>query len=297
VVSKIDEGSTFSFTLTFHKTKAKAELEEEQVTFDTDVKNIKVLVVEDIALNQLLMKTLLDDFGFERDMASNGKIAIELLKAKTYDVILMDLQMPEMNGFEATEYIRKEMKSNIPIIALTADVTTVDVARCKSVGMNDYVAKPVDERILFNKIITLVKKPLLPKNQEYKESELLQDKQAKCTDLNYLMHRTKNNAALMMEMIALYLKQTPQLINEMKRSVAEKDWPTLHSVIHKIIPSFSIVGINPSFETMAKTIQEFATTQEQSDKIGGLVVQLETVCGQACNELEEEFNKIKNAQQ
>jgi CheY-like chemotaxis protein len=90
-------------------------------------------VVEDIPLNQLLMKTLLDDFGFERDIAENGKIAVEKMQINSYDVILMDLQMPEMNGFEATEYIRTTMNSKIPIIALTADVT-VDLAKCKSVG-------------------------------------------------------------------------------------------------------------------------------------------------------------------
>jgi CheY-like chemotaxis protein len=90
-------------------------------------------VVEDIPLNQLLMKTLLDDFGFERDIAENGKIAVEKMQINSYDVILMDLQMPEMNGFEATEYIRTTMNSKIPIIALT-DVTTVDLAKCKSVG-------------------------------------------------------------------------------------------------------------------------------------------------------------------
>jgi CheY-like chemotaxis protein len=71
-------------------------------------------VVEDIPLNQLLMKTLLDDFGFERDIAENGKIAVEKCKS-TYDVILMDLQMPEM-GFEATEYIRTTMNSKFRLL-------------------------------------------------------------------------------------------------------------------------------------------------------------------------------------
>jgi CheY-like chemotaxis protein len=98
----------------------------------------------------------LDDF--ERDIAENGKIAVEKSKV-ILDVILMDLQMPEMNGFEATEYIRTTMNSKIPIIALTADVTTVDLAKCKSVGMNDYIAKPVDERLLYSKIVGIVRKP------------------------------------------------------------------------------------------------------------------------------------------
>ncbi len=151
VKSELNKGSTFSFILSFQKTKIEAELEAETEETDIEIKNIKVLVVEDMALNQLLMKTLLDDFGFEREIADNGKIAIEKLESKSYDIILMDLQMPEMNGFEATEYIRNKMNSKIPIIALTADVTTVDLAKCKAVGMNDYIAKPVDERLLYKK--------------------------------------------------------------------------------------------------------------------------------------------------
>ena len=171
VKSKIGEGSSFSFVLNFQKTKDKTELETGILKLDPEIKNISVLVVEDIALNQLLMKTILDDFGFECDIAGNGKIAIEKLSQrdslganKSYDIILMDLQMPEMNGFEATEYIRNTLNLKTPIIALTADVTTVDLEKCKAVGMNDYIAKPVDERILYSKIVSLVKKSDHKKN-------------------------------------------------------------------------------------------------------------------------------------
>ena len=157
--SKIHEGSTFSFTLPFQKSKNDTEQEITCVEINNCVKNIKVLIVEDMPLNQLLMKTILDDFGFEHDSAENGKIALEKLRVNNYDIILMDLQMPEMNGFEATEYIRKTMKIKIPIIALTADVTTVDLAKCKTAGMNDYLAKPIDERLLYSKIIAVLKKP------------------------------------------------------------------------------------------------------------------------------------------
>jgi len=157
VKSKINEGSTFSFILSFQKTKAEAKLAPEIVDLDKEIKNVKVLVVEDMALNQLLMMTILDDFGFECDIAANGLLAIEKLKLKSYDIVLMDLQMPEMNGFEATEYIRNKMKSKVPIIALTADVTTVDLAKCNAVGMNDYISKPVDERLLHSKIVSLLR--------------------------------------------------------------------------------------------------------------------------------------------
>jgi PAS domain S-box-containing protein len=298
VRSTPNEGSTFSFTLSFQKTNSDAELENELIELDTEIKNIKVLVVEDIPLNQLLMKTLLDDFGFERDIAENGKIAIEKLKANKYDIILMDLQMPEMNGFEATEYIRKIMNSKIPIIALTADVTTADLAKCKSVGMNDYLAKPVDERLLYSKIVGILKKPKLEKLSEKLNDGLKEnnskEKKIKCIDLIYLNQRTKSNPTLMMEMISLYLVQTPPLMNTIKQSLEDKNWKLLGAAAHKMIPSFAIMGISSDFENMAKKIQDFAITQDQTEEIYDLVLQLEEVCLQACSELQEELNLIKN---
>ncbi|HEY0029766.1 MAG TPA: PAS domain S-box protein [Bacteroidia bacterium] len=293
VDSTIDQGSTFSFQLDFQKTKAAAELEAGLVELDSEIKNIKVLVVEDIALNQLLMKTLLDDFGFERDIAGNGKIAIEKLQTKSYDIILMDLQMPEMNGFEATEYIRTKMNSKIPIIALTADVTTVDLAKCKSVGMNDYIAKPVDERLLYSKIVGLVQKPTSKKLAD-KDKAVIEANTAKCTNLEYLNKRTKSNPELMMEMISLYLEQTPPLIKVMKEGLQEKNWKALHAAVHKMIPSFSIVGINIKYENIAKNIQEYSGTETQTDQLPALVAQIENICTQAYKELEEELDIIKN---
>jgi signal transduction histidine kinase/DNA-binding response OmpR family regulator len=283
VDSELGIGSTFSFKLNFLKTEALANKESDEIDFDDDLKNIKVLVVEDIALNQLLMKTLLDDFGFERDIAANGKIAIEKLKLKSFDIILMDLQMPEMNGFEATEYIRNQLHSNIPIIALTADVTTVDLEKCKSVGMNDYIAKPVDEKLLYQKIVGLVKKNNASSLRVAISS----------IDLTYLHRRTKSNPLLMMEMIHLFLEQTPTLIDTMKQSLAVQDWEMLQASVHKMIPSFSIMGISEEFEIMAKKIQEYTSTQLQICDLPDLVLQLEEVCTKACVELEEEIIKLK----
>ena len=292
VKSKINEGSTFSFVLPFQKTKLETQSVTELAELETDIKDIKVLVVEDIALNQLLMRTVLDDFGFECDIAANGKIAIEKLRNKSYNIILMDLQMPEMNGFEATEYIREKMKSKVPIMALTADVTTVDLAKCKSVGMNDYIAKPIDERLLYSKIIALIKNAsVIIEKEEVKVNGV---EKSKCTDLSYLTLRTKSKPDLMMQMISLYLEQTPPLIHAMKQAFHDKDWTLVSSAVHKLIPSFSIVGINKDFENIAKKVQEDAKQQQNLDGIKDLVLQLERVCNQACKELEEEFTLINN---
>ena len=290
VESEVNKGSTFSFTLSFSKTKAKVEFIQEIMQLDTDMKGIKVLVVEDMALNQLLMKTLLDDFGFGCDIAINGKIALEKLNDNPYDIILMDLQMPEMNGFETTNYIRNKMKLTIPIIALTADVTTVDVGKCKEAGMNDYIAKPINEKLLYSKMVTLLKNAVITSTAESLEENAIE--KAKCTNLEYLNTRTKSNPKMIKEMIEIYLEQTPPLIKLMRTSFDAQDWKSLSSAVHKMIPSFSIMGMNSNFEDMARKIQDFAKLQLPSENIAEMVHQLESVCGQACQELEEELRRL-----
>ncbi len=157
VKSKVNEGSTFTVTMTFQKTNVKIKSVSQSKKSVTEIKNIKVLVAEDMPMNQLLIRTILNDFGFECDVASDGKLAIEMLQAKPYDIVLMDLHMPEMDGYEATDFIRKDIKSTIPIIALTADVINLNHTKCKTLGMNDFIAKPIDEKLLFQKIVNLLR--------------------------------------------------------------------------------------------------------------------------------------------
>lgn len=291
VESRINEGSTFSFTLSFLKTKEKVEIFTEITQLDMEMKGIKVLVVEDMVLNQLLIKTLLDDFGFESDIAENGKIALKKLYDDPYDIILMDLQMPEMNGFEATTYIRNKIKLTIPIIALTADVTTVDMEKCKQAGMDDYIAKPINEKLLYSKMVTLIKNAVKTSTAtSLKENAVAK---VKCINLEYLNTRTKSNPKMMKEMIKIYLEQTPTLIISMRTSFNAQDWNLLSSAAHKMIPSFSIMGMSKDFEDMARKIQNFANTQLHSEDIERMVVQLETICGQACEELQEELINLK----
>ncbi|HSY76860.1 MAG TPA: hybrid sensor histidine kinase/response regulator, partial [Bacteroidia bacterium] len=158
----------------------------------------------------------------------------------------------------------------------------------------DYIAKPIDERVLYSKIIGLIKKPvIIPAENVANITE--QSKKLRCIDMAYLVQRTKSNPVLMMEMISVYLEQTPPLINAMKQGLKDKDWIALHAAVHKMIPSFSIMGISSDFENMAKKVQDYASTQEQADAIPDLVLQIENICTQACMELKEELNLIKNA--
>lgn len=113
-----------------------------------------ILVAEDNKMNQLLIKTLLQLKGFKVFIVENGEIACNELKTCDiqYSLVLMDLMMPVMNGFEATEEIRKNINSTIPIIAVTADVTSDVKDKCLNVGMNDYISKPYNSEDLISKI-------------------------------------------------------------------------------------------------------------------------------------------------
>ena len=296
VSSTPNEGSTFSFILPFDKTGSVSETE---ITIEEPmvVKNLKVLVVEDIALNQLLMKTLLDDFGFSHDMAADGKIAIDMLKEKLYDIVLMDLQMPEMNGFEATDYIRNIMKLEIPIIALTADVTTADLEKCRAVGMNDYISKPIDERLMYSKIVDLIKKSQIqPCSKPADSLPLTPDQQTTMAfvDLSYLREHTKGKVSLMQEMIQVFLGQTPPLILHMKQSLEITDWDALYSSVHKMFPSFFIMGLGKQNELLASELQEWALNHENLEKIPSMVKKIEQIFLMASYELEAELLRLKS---
>lgn len=111
---------------------------------------IRILVVEDNLLNQKLAGFMLSDWGFAHDICSNGSQALDMLKQHSYDLVLMDIQMPVMNGYEATVYIRNEMKLGMPVIATTSHSSSDERARCLTAGMTDYITKPIKEVELFN---------------------------------------------------------------------------------------------------------------------------------------------------
>lgn len=185
----------------------------------------------------------------------------------------------------------KTLKLPIPVIVLTNDVSTVNVEKCKTVGVKDYLVKPVDEELLYSKKNRLFKKIAIIKSDDVEHNVT---ETVKFINLDYLHKLTKSNPKLIKEMITLYLEQTPPLINLIKQSLLHKDWDLLQSAAHKIIPSFSIVGINSDFEKMAKKIQNYKGVKKQTNAMQKMVLQLENVCTQACKELEEELDKIKN---
>lgn len=159
--SELGQGSTFTFELEFALEEVLEEKEEKIEILRDKLVGFELLLVEDNPLNQLVTQKLLSDWGIELQIANNGKEAIDLLAKRGFDLILMDVQMPEMDGYEATRHIREKMLKpfkDIPIIALTANAFSGSDDECLKAGMDDYVSKPIEITNLYSKIVQYVRK-------------------------------------------------------------------------------------------------------------------------------------------
>lgn len=184
--SQKDIGSTFYFTVKLEKLaddhiyQSDDELVENQLENAIEqLRGCKVMLVEDNELNQELTQELLNEVGIAVEISSNGKEALELLKVQEFDGVLMDCQMPVMDGYEATRQIRSQEKfKNLPVIAMTANAMKSDIEKVLAVGMNDHIAKPVHPDLMFITMAKWIKKPQIAKehtelkieNNETKES-------------------------------------------------------------------------------------------------------------------------------
>jgi CheY-like chemotaxis protein len=155
VASELGKGSTFTTTIPFEKASTgqlKGNTSSPITNEHQQLKGVRVLLAEDNKMNQLLAVEVLTRFGIFTDVADNGKLAIEKSLQQKYDVILMDMQMAEMDGYQATAYIREELKQDVPIIAMTAHAMAGEREKCLSLGMNDYISKPFHTAELYEKI-------------------------------------------------------------------------------------------------------------------------------------------------
>jgi CheY-like chemotaxis protein len=204
--------------------------------------NIKILIAEDNPYNRMMITDTLRKkiHNVSFDVVSNGREAIEQLQSKEYDIVLMDVRMPIMDGFAATEYIRNLMESpkkNIPVIALTASVLRTDLEKCIAAGMNAYIAKPFNRNELFNKMASVLRSVNL--EPVIKPAEI-----AKQTSLDYLKNFTENDAEEMRYYLNEFLLAVPEKLRLMHEYIQHKNAEELKITIHAIKPMLVAVGIN-----------------------------------------------------
>ena len=162
VESTLGKGSTFWVTLSFKKAAEPVAPEHAPVADNTpqrSTEGLRILLVEDNKLNQLLASKALSDWNCIVDVADNGLIALDKLSKGDYDVILMDIQLPEMDGYEATRYIRSSFpppKCLVPIVAVTAHAMQTEAQKCRDAGMNGYISKPFSPKMLYEGVMNVI---------------------------------------------------------------------------------------------------------------------------------------------
>lgn len=238
--------------------------------------NTEVLVVEDNEINQSLMKHLLASWEVTPDIAANGKEAIEMLQQKKYDVILMDIQMPEMDGYSATQIIRKELKLTTPIIAMTAHALAGEREKCLGYGMDEYISKPVREQELRALINRLAGSGT--NNRTTIQNENTDD--YKYINLAYMQEISGGDKEYEQTVTAQFLEIVPADLEKMQKAWKEKDLASLRQLAHTMKTSISVMGLNNALEQVLDTI-EFSKDEKN---VGDNLQQLLNYCGHALKE-------------
>ncbi len=283
-------GSTFNVHIPYAvgSTKvSKLSLQQKKNAFPTISHNVRVLLVEDNDINRLYAKSILQTWKCNTDIAENGLIAIEKLKSNSYDVILMDVQMPVMDGYEATKAIRMmpHPMGSIPIIALTANATKIDVEKCLQAGMNDYLSKPFTPEDLYHMLFEKLK-------IEPVSASAVKTVSTKQYDLNYLKNISGNNQEFIKEMLQTFVQSIPVSLSDMEDALNAGDLVRLARMAHQVKPSMTLLGINHLKET-AVHIEELAkSNQSPTLELQLNVMEFIQTCKDIIDELSEELKMI-----
>ncbi|EHQ27717.1 ATP-binding protein [Mucilaginibacter paludis] len=238
-------GTVISFTLLLPtgKIESVSQLSDGSVEVKQNYRaliNREILLVEDNEFNRLLASTILNTYGAVVTEAWNGKIATQMVQEKNFDLIVMDVQMPVMNGFEASRYIRQTLKSAVPIIALTANAIKGEDIKCYEAGMNEYITKPFEEKYLINLICSVLKNK--PANQrgatEIKRAE------GELYSLETLKQTAGADSAFVNRMLLMFIKQGNESLAQIDEALNEKDLVRLKALAHKIKPSVNYLKMH-----------------------------------------------------
>jgi signal transduction histidine kinase/CheY-like chemotaxis protein len=247
VQSEQGKGTTFSVFLPFQLSDSlpveqPAPPVHTSIFREPTLEGTHWLITEDNELNQLLMGHILQNNNIRFDIASNGKEAIEKLRDRPYDLILMDLQMPVMDGYETTREIRKILQLDTPIIAISAHAINREREQCLEAGMNDYLSKPIKANILIGKALQL-----LVNNQQPAQNTLI--------DLRYLREVSVRDAQYERLVTQQFLEMLPADLLRMRYAYLKSD-PQYRKIAHDLKTTISVMGLNPLMDQWLEEIEQ-----------------------------------------
>jgi CheY-like chemotaxis protein/HPt (histidine-containing phosphotransfer) domain-containing protein len=253
-----------------------------------DVKKIctcNILLAEDNLLNIKLHSILFTQNGIPFQVAENGREAVEKVKLHKFDVVLMDLEMPVMDGYLATTIIRQELHSSIPIIAMTAHTRTGEKEKCLRAGMNAYLSKPVDPEILFATIHNVVSSTnyTIPEITNTTVAKPVMGSKKLC-DLDYLIKATRGNHTLLNKVIKIFLQQIPEDLAELNEAIGKTKFAGISDASHKLNSSFSMLGV-AVLKPVLEEIEQLGNMASGIEKIMQLNYRVNTIFRQVIKEI------------
>ncbi len=254
--SSPDKGSCFNFELVFGVSASSSQCMVEhksetpilaQGDFSKLFSGTKILVAEDNSINQQVIREFLNLSGITVKIVNNGKEAIELLENNLFDAVLMDIHMPEMDGFEATKLIRSQARfAGLPVIALTAGVTKDEQDKCMASGMNDFIAKPINPKQLMSTLVQWIK-PIGATAIEITNAEPIAVNLSNMDglpgfDLHNLLVMLGNNQELAVQFLLSFMENMKNLPSEIEAMMADGNIVATRELVHKIKGASGNIG-------------------------------------------------------
>ncbi|HNP54190.1 MAG TPA: ATP-binding protein, partial [Ferruginibacter sp.] len=263
VKSELNRGSEFSFTIRFQMQPAHTTVEDtpalRSIVNVSEPDKRSVLVAEDNNINRLLLRKILQPYDLDTLYAENGQEVLDMLNHHPIDVILMDVQMPIMDGITATQKIRQELQLNVPIIGMTAYVLPNEIEKCYEAGMNDYLPKPIDEDSFLSALrhYVYLGKPV---SQQAIQPDTTSDQ---LIDLSFLIRLCNGNRASVQSILDEMMKQLPQDMAAIREAIDLSNTDALKKALHHIRSSVSPFG--PQSNIHLQVVYLNKLVQEESD--------------------------------
>jgi PAS domain S-box-containing protein len=290
VVNSIEgKGSAFYVEIPFARYAGKGQEDEGNADSmpDNVLRNKKLLLAEDNPLNQKMAYYILQHAGASVDIAANGKTALQRALENEYDCILMDIQMPEIDGYQTTAMIR-QTGNDVPIIAMTASAIAGEEEKCLRAGMNDYISKPFVPEALFLKILQCsgeeVNLSLPPADEPTGASDQF-------VDLHYIRSFLKADTDYMQELLQDFHDTLPGIIAELEQAAGKRQWEMVGFLVHRLKSSLGIIRIPPAME-LAAQLEEQVKQPQQAAELGSQVHRLTTVLEDAYKEIAIEIRRM-----
>ncbi|WP_066510429.1 response regulator [Rufibacter sp. DG15C] len=315
VESQIGRGSTFRVVIPFFKSDAIPEsvgthAPEAEVSLEV-LQGAHILLAEDNPINQLLVKKLLEDGRMTYQIANNGKEAMDLLAEYDFDLVLMDMQMPEMDGYEAMHHIRHDMgsKSSIPIIALTAHASQGEATKCIMAGANSFVSKPFKAQVLLHEMATFLShrasipaaSPFASQTNPVAPAASIADglpsnemENSQGINLSYLEQFADGNTQFMLEIIEIFISQTPGQLEEMQEAASKSDWTEVRALAHKMKSSLALIGVE-EIQELNSQIEHSALHRVHTNELESLIAELAHLTHNVIQQLQVEVQRLKHS--